>query len=234
MMETLMQNRNCAHQERVNHGRSDLLTGKRLSYEDSNYPRAISALFDRQSAPELTFIGTRDVLGIRKLAFFCSVQCPGSLIIRTHDLAQSLRQSGSAVISGFQSPAEQECLTILLRGPAPVIICPAKSINSLSIRREWRSALESGRLLLLSAFPEKERRPTARLAIERNRLAAALADRVFVAHATEGSKTLELCQQILGWGKPLFTFDGPANSALRSLGAISLPLADLRERLNQW
>lgn len=234
MMGTLMQNRVCTGQDRANDGRPDVPTAKGLSNKDSNYPRLLSVLFDGQSAPELTFIGTLDVLSRRKLAFFCSVQCPGSLIIQTHDLAQSLRQSASAVISGFQSPAEQECLTILLRGPAPVILCPARSVKSFSIRPEWRSAHDSGRLLLLSAFPEKERRPTARLAVERNRFVAALADRVFVAHATQGSKTLELCRQIRGWGKLLFTFDSPENGALSALGAISLPLADLRERLNEW
>ncbi len=54
MMGTLMQNRACTGQARVNDGRPDLLTAKRLSNEDSNYPRALSVLFDDPSAPELT------------------------------------------------------------------------------------------------------------------------------------------------------------------------------------
>ena len=44
------------------------------------------------------------------------------------------------------------------------------------IQSEYRPALESGRLLLISPFPEKVRRPTAETAAQRNRMAAALAD----------------------------------------------------------
>ena len=102
------------------------------------------------------------------------------------------------------------------------------------IRPQWQAALDDGRLLLLSAFPAHQRRPTAQLATERNRLVAAIADRVFVAHATEGSKTYELCRRVVAWGKPLFTFETTSNSALGALGATSLTLADLREHLNHW
>ena len=93
------------------------------------------------------------------MALFCSVECPGSLIIGAHDLTQALRRSGIAVVSGFQSPVEQESFTILLRGSAPVILCPARSIDRISIRPEWRGPIESGRLLRLSIFAERQRRP---------------------------------------------------------------------------
>lgn len=114
-------------------------------------------------APHLTLIGNADLLPLPKLAPFCSVQCPGSLIIKAHDLAQSRRRSAAAIISGFQSPVERECLTILPRGPAPVIFCPARSVDTLTIKPEWRTSLNQGRMLILSLFPEKEKRATARL-----------------------------------------------------------------------
>jgi predicted Rossmann fold nucleotide-binding protein DprA/Smf involved in DNA uptake len=134
-------------------------------------------------------------------------------------LAQALRRSEIAVVSGFQSPVEQECFTILLRGPAPLILCPARSIDRITIRPEWRVPVESGRLLLLSIFAEHHRRPTAQLAMERNRLVAALADVVFVAHAAPSSKTAEFCRE--GWvgAKAMYTLDNPANTELIALGA---------------
>lgn len=177
------------------------------------------ALSGSKRAFDISFIGRHEILASKKLALFCSVQCPGSLIIKAHDLAQALRHSDLAVVSGFQSPVEQECFTILLRGPAPVILCPARSIGRITIRPEWREAIESGRLLVLSSFPEHQRRPTVQLAAERNRVVATLADAVFVAHAAPSSKTVALCQENCVGGKAVFTFDDPANAELLALGA---------------
>ncbi len=58
-------------------------------------------------------------------AFFCSARCAGDLILKTYDLARSMRDAGVAVIGGFQIPMERECLRLLLRGTQPVVICPA-------------------------------------------------------------------------------------------------------------
>ena len=89
----------------------------------------------------------------------------------------------------------------------------------MRIQREWRKPLDDGRLLVLSPFEQKYRRATAALAQQRNEFVAALADRVFVAYAAPGSKTETLCRQIISWGKPLLTFDSPANEHLVHVGA---------------
>ena len=83
----------------------------------------------------------------------------------------------------------------------------------------WKGALAEERLLLLSIFDSKHRRSTAGLASQRNAFVAALADKICIAHASEGSRTLEFAQQISEWGKPLFTFDVPANRSLFDCGA---------------
>ena len=62
-------------------------------------------------------------------------------------------------------------------------------------------------------------RATAELAQRRNELVAALADEVFVPHASAGGKIDQLCRKIITWGKPLLTFDGPENAGLLALGA---------------
>ena len=51
------------------------------------------------------------------------------------------------------------------------------------------------------------------------RSVAALADAIFVAHASLGGKTESLCREIVAWGKPLWTVAGPENANLLALGA---------------
>ena len=86
----------------------------------------------------------------------------------------------------------------------------------------WKGTLAEGRLLLLSIFDSKHRRSTAGLANQRNVFVAALADKICIAHASEGSKTLQFAEQVSEWGKPLFTFDTPANKPLFECGAQSI------------
>lgn len=169
--------------------------------------------------PVLALRGNPALLAQPLLALFGSNQCPARLILQAHDLAQSLRQSGVPVIGGFHTPVEQETLTVLLRGAAPLVICPARSLEKMRLPQPWRSPLAENRLLMLSPFTGSQHRVTAKLAAERNRLVAALATRVFIAHAAPGSKTEAFCREIISWDKPVFTFDHPANTRLVELGA---------------
>ena len=50
-----------------------------------------------EDAPTLiSALGNLDILQRKKLALFCSVKCPGSLILQTYDLARALRVSGDS------------------------------------------------------------------------------------------------------------------------------------------
>lgn len=145
------------------------------------------------------------------LALFCSAQTPAAILLHVHDLAQQWRVNGPTIISGFHSPAEQEALAVLLRGPQPVIVCPARSLAGMRLKPEYRAPLAAGRLLLLSPFPETVRRATAETAYRRNRCVAALADQVLIAHAQPGSKTAQLAREAVGWGKAVFTLEHSGN-----------------------
>ena len=50
--------------------------------------------------------GDATILQRRKLALFCSIRCPGDLIIRAQDYAKNLGCQGLTIISGFHSPIE--------------------------------------------------------------------------------------------------------------------------------
>jgi len=149
----------------------------------------------------------------KKLALFCSRKCPGNLILKAYDLARSLRDAGTTVISGFHTPVEKECLRILLRGTQPIIICPARSIEGMRIPAAWKQPLDQGRLLLLSPFEKKHRRMTAALAEQRNDFVVAVTDEVIFIHASSGSKTESFAHGLLDKGIPILTLNSPYNTS---------------------
>lgn len=164
--------------------------------------------------PAIAALGSVTLLRSPLLALFCSIRCPGKLILEIYDLARALRDAAVPVVSGFHTPMEKECLDLLLRGTQPAVMCPARSIEGMRLPSALKAPIESGRLLLLSPFKQKDRRLTAKLAEERNRFVAALATEVFVAYAAEGGKTEQLCRDLIAAGKPVFTFDACANARL--------------------
>lgn len=183
----------------------------RVDRNDPGYPPALKTTLGENAPLFLDALGDLDLLQRRALALFASVRCPGRFILRAHDLAQELWRASIPTIGGFHSPVEREALTILLRGEQPIIVCPARSLARMRIPKEYRAPLEAGRMLLLSPLDERTRRATAQTAQRRNRLVAALAEWVFVAYAASGGKTEAFCEEILEWGKPLYTFEGNKN-----------------------
>ncbi|NOZ03959.1 MAG: DNA-binding protein [FCB group bacterium] len=166
----------------------------------------------------VTCIGNTKLLNFNPTALFCSVKCPGELILKTYDLVSEYRKIGVAVISGFHSPMEKECLNILLRGTQPIFLCPARDISSMRIRPEWKQALEGGNMLILSPFPENTIRITTKTALERNRFVGSLAEQIFISYAVPGGRMERLCKEWLAVGKTVLTFDSQYNGNLLKLG----------------
>ncbi len=185
---------------------------------NARYPPSLVAHLKYEAPETVTAIGNMDILERPTLALFSSVKCPGDLILKTYDLATELRDQGVPVIGGFHSPMEKDCLGILLKGKQPIVICPARSIDTMRIPKEWKTPLDQGRLLILSPFSPGQNRTTAALAERRNLFVAALAATIFIVHAQPGSKTQDLARQAIAWSKPVHTFDHPANSSLTELG----------------
>jgi hypothetical protein len=106
-----------------------------------------------------------------------------------------------------------------LKGKQPVIWCPAKRLTANRLPREYAAPISDGRLLMLSPFGERIKRARQDIACFRNEFVAALANQVFVAYAASGGKTEAFCQKVLGWDKPILTFNSPSNAALLASGA---------------
>ena len=199
---------------------------ERITQRNPNYPAQLKGYLKTEAPKTIWALGNIALLANRDTALngdlwalFCSSKCPGQIILKAHELAQQFRKAGTPTIGGYHSPVEKECLRVLLRGSQPIILCPARSVENMRLKPAWKGALAEGRLLLLSIFDSKHRRSTTGLANQRNAFVAALADKICIAHASEGSKTLQFAQQISEWGKPLVTFDVPANRLLFECGA---------------
>lgn len=166
------------------------------------YPSVLTQRLGENAPDRLWAIGRPDLIHLPKTALFCSKNCPGDAILAAMDQAQNWRDESRAVISGFHSPVEKECLNILLRGWQPVILCPARSIERMRIPKDWRPDIRSGRLLILSGTSPPQHRMTKALADARNLLVAALAEDAFVAYIAPGGKTANITDHLARWKIP--------------------------------
>jgi len=130
-------------------------------------------------------IGNVDLLNRPKTGLLCSRKCPADRILEAYDQFKEWAASPEiTVISSFHSPVEKECLRLLLKGKANIILCPAREIEHMRIPKDWTPALESNRMLILSPFTEK--RADRHTAQERNKLVSKLADTLYVPFSTPG------------------------------------------------
>lgn len=172
-----------------------------ISRADPGYPERLRGRLGADAPSGLSILGNADLLALPKTALFCSARCPGKVILKTYDQAAKWRDTGRCIISGFHSPVEEECLQILLRGSQQIIVCPARALPQ-RVPSDWKKPLAAGRLLILSAFTATAERVTAALAARRNTFVAALADDVFIAHATIGGQLERLTARLRAWGTP--------------------------------
>ena len=198
-----------------------------LTSTSPHFPAALLSGTLLVPCSQIWALGNLDILTMPLLGFFCATRCPGNVILRTYDLALALRDAGIPVIGGFHTPMEKECLEVLLRGQQPVVICPARNIERLRLPLSWRKPYDAGRLLVLSPFAAHQRRPTTESAEYRNRFVATLATHVFVAYASPGSKTAQLCGELVAQHRQVYTLDLPENAPLVQRGVMSHTLHDL-------
>lgn len=195
-----------------------LRTAFEVSRGAEGYPAALTLL--GKDAPEtVSGCGWLPILRRPLVALFSSVAVPGDAMLAAYDLARALRDAGVPSIGGFQSPVERGCLDFLLRGNQGIVICPARGIEGLRAAAIWRQPLEEHRLLVLSPFASAHRRASAATAHLRNRVVAALADRIIVIHAVPGGRLHRLAAEALAWRKPVLCPDLPVNRDLVVMGA---------------
>jgi hypothetical protein len=212
---------------RLVHDLQPEMEGETSMEAKSIYTKVLTLPIKGQSTP-VAAVGDESLLQQKKLGLFCSRKCPGELILKSYDLMQTIRDAGVTVVSGFHAPMDRECLRILLRGKQPIVYCPARSIEGMRLRPEFREPVEQGRMLILSSLPAKERRMTSERAEARNQFVATLADAVLFIHAAPGSRTEALCREVANSGKAVFAIESQYNANLKQLG-VRLIGADFHE-----
>ena len=187
------------------------------------YPRKLTTLLGTSAPNETYTIGNQNIISHPIIALFCSSSCPGSIILKTFDLAQKIGENRRTVVGGFHSPIERECFNILIRSECSLIVVPARGLNTMRLPKAWAPALKSGRLLILSPFAGSIKRASEKNASERNKFVSAIADLVIIAHCAKGSRLTTLIASIVAWNKPLYTIDDPENRNLIEAGAKIIP-----------
>src|ERR1039457_1614408 len=137
----------------------------------------------RRKGRSLWFHGNSSLLDEPLGALLCSNRCPGEKILQAMDLAQNWRSENRAVISGFHTPVEKECLRTFLRGPQHIVVCPARGLDPFQLPTEWQAKFDRGELLILSPFDSSIRRPTKETAEARNCVELQLATSKTIIHA---------------------------------------------------
>jgi predicted Rossmann fold nucleotide-binding protein DprA/Smf involved in DNA uptake len=198
-----------------------------LTPDCDNYPAALTALLGVDAPASLACAGDANIMQHRTLALFCSVQCPGAMILHTYDMIQKLRHRCLTVIGGFHSPMERECLRTLGRGTTGVIWCLAKELERFRLPREFIDIFDARRLMVMSPFVDHAPRVTRETSAYRNRVAAAMADEIFLPYAAPGSHTEAFCITALSWDKPVYTLDAPENRGIIERGATPVSLSDI-------
>ena len=154
-----------------------------LAIAPADLPRGLAARLAAGFSGLLHYHGPLSILEAPLTAFFCSRKVGSAEILKAYDLATELRHSRPAVIGGFHTPVERDCLKILLKGPISVVICPARGLSPTLLRgfpadlqATSAEALTAGRLLILSPFGPEVKRASQATAKTRNEFVKALAN----------------------------------------------------------
>jgi len=195
------------------------MQGRVIALDDRAYPPRLHALLGAEAPACIAAAGPWEALTRHSLSLFCSMRCPGAMILQTYEFVSRIRHQDVTVMGGFHAPMEKECLRALSTGTAQVAWCLAKALSAFRLPDEFQPLYDAQRLLLLSPFPDQVTRITQETARYRNRVAAALADDAFLSYAAPGSHTEQFCNQLLTWDKTVFTLDAPENAGIIARGA---------------
>jgi len=153
------------------------------------------------------------------IAFLCSQACPGDVILKAQDWANSRDPTCSPIIGGFHTSIERDALRILLRGAVPATIVLARTIDGWRAAPAIKRAIATGSAQVISPFPATQRRTTAASAEARNHHILTLCQTILFAHAAPGGRTEALALEAQARGCKLLTLPSPSNSNLLALGA---------------
>ena len=120
-------------------------------------------------AREINTLGNAALMELPKVAFLSSRRVLPAAVMRCYDWAGEMRRSGRCVIGGFQSALENDVLKLLLPAGGPPIVMVLARAMWKTVPKEFRAAIDAGRMLVVSPVSQKVRRASKETAEARNR-----------------------------------------------------------------
>jgi hypothetical protein len=81
---------------------------QRIEAGNANCPPLLIQRLGAAAPRTLYALGDPNILRHRLVGLICSIQCPGSIVIKTFDLIREMRDAGVVMIGGFHSPMEKD------------------------------------------------------------------------------------------------------------------------------
>jgi len=204
-----------------------------LTPDDPRYPRKLRARL-KDEAPTLYFNGPLRLLDRFGLGVVCADHHTGVSFLATNELLFKIREYALNYIGPWHAVIETEIFRLALDTPTDperrrsLTILTARGLaienwdNFLGDRFGYRGPFtgfpqkeefyrraRDGELLWLSVTPPAQKRIERKIILQRNRVACALADIVYVPSAPRGSKTYTVVRRALKDGVPIFTCWNP-------------------------
>ena len=151
---------------------------------------------------EPLFSCNKELLDRKTIAFLSSRTIATDKVMACYDWATSLNAETDCVVSGFQSPIEQDVLHFLLKNRIPVIVVLARAMYK-QIPEELEEAYNDGRVLFISI--SNNTRVNKATASIRNRYVVDLAQEVLFGMLAEKSSLNEIYQYAKDNNKKILT-----------------------------
>lgn len=151
---------------------------------------------------EPQYSGKLELLDRKLTAFLSSRTIATDKVMACYDWATSLNTETDCVVSGFQSPIEQDVLHFLLKNRIPVIVVLARAMYK-QIPEELEEAYNDGRVLFISI--SNNTRVNKATASIRNRYVVDLAQEVLFGMLAEKSSLNEIYQYAKNNNKKILT-----------------------------
>ena len=151
---------------------------------------------------EPQYSGKLELLDRKLTAFLSSRTIATDKVMACYDWATSLNAETDCVVSGFQSPIEQDVLHFLLKNRIPVIVVLARAMYK-QIPEELEEAYNDGIVLFISI--SNNTRVNKATASIRNRYVVDLAQEVLFGMLAEKSSLNEIYQYAKDNNKKILT-----------------------------
>lgn len=151
---------------------------------------------------EPQYSGKLELLDRKLTAFLSSRTIATDKVMACYDWATSLNTETDCVVSGFQSPIEQDVLHFLLKNRIPVIVVLARAMYK-QIPEELEEAYNDGRVLFISI--SNNTRVNKATASIRNRYVVDLAQEILFGMLAEKSSLNEIYQYAKDNNKKILT-----------------------------